>query len=118
MKQTITTTKGRQGWHYTEIRDYSLEGTKRTNLYRVTIERDAYTEQCYARVERWSDEGGWKFIHALDHKADYFQFHAYTPDNDDADFTPFTKSADVLWGIVADYFLPEGFPRRAKAGAA
>lgn len=113
MKQTITKIKDRQSLHWVEVRDYSVEGAVRNDLYRVVIHRDAYDEQSYARVERWSDVNGWMFVHALGNDAEFYAFPRMYPANRTPDFTPIVNSANELWAFVEQFFTHT--PRKTVA---
>jgi len=51
--------KGSQSLNYTRI---VSAGDRR---FRVTIKRDSYDNQSYARVEAWTDSAGWALVHSL-----------------------------------------------------
>ena len=46
-------------WYWQQIREYS---TKQVHLLRANIRRNAYDNQSYANIEKWSDERGWVII--------------------------------------------------------
>jgi len=51
-------------WYWQQIREYS---NKQVHRLRVNIRRNAYDNQSYANIEKWSDERGWVIIscHAI-----------------------------------------------------
>lgn len=53
-----------QSWHFREIREYWLAhyGWRKV---RSNIQRNAYDDQSYARIEAWSDENGWLIIESF-----------------------------------------------------
>lgn len=58
---SVTTYNQNQTWHHEEIRQFRGQGIGVVSL-KATIRRNAYDDQSYVRIEKWSDFNGWNVI--------------------------------------------------------
>jgi hypothetical protein len=114
MNTSIISINNRQGgeWEYTEVRDYG-----NGNLLRVVIRKESSPLNCYARLEKWTTENGWKHFHSLNHRAEFWEFDHTQREQVRGvkvavNYDPLYQSADELWRI-AKLFLTRDMARVA-----
>lgn len=84
-------------WIWQQIREYS---NKQVHRLRANIRRNAYDNQSYANIEKWSDERGWVIIssHPV---TDYpcAKVSYVTKELTDNDHESFIRTAEELFAI-------------------